>query len=241
MKGLVSAGRRCTPGANLAVRLDRFSEGWMTTRTIVLAFAVAGSLACASCAGPAAEAKQKPATRGEMALYVDDYAYRAASFGDEEVAAGKMGGPSWSSLVRTPQGTWKGQVASFASGGDPATYTFKRDNVGAPSYRSGLVELQVAGNRITGMGTDVTFTKVDGGYRLTGLWMKNNVDLTVTKDSARAQQEKYEASGPGRYVTASVPPLAIQLTGEAADVENPRFPEVALTALSLGWGVHPFP
>ena len=213
----------------------------MTTRSITLAIAAATSLVGASCAGPSAEAKKNSEALGEMALFVDDYAYRASSFGVQEVAAGKMGGPSFSSLVRTPQGTWKGQVASFCQGGDPVRYTFKREYVGSPRYRSGLVELTVVGSRITGLGTDVTFTKVDGGFRLTGLWMMDNVDLTVTKESARAQQERYKAVAPGRYVTASVPPLAVQLAGEATDLDDPKFPEVALAALSLGWGVHPFP
>lgn len=214
----------------------------MTARNATMLLAAAATtLVCASCAGPTAEAKKSPVTRGEAVLFVDDYAYRAASFGDDEVAAGKMGGPSWSSLKRNSQGIWRGQVASFSRGGNPTEYTFKRDNVGAPTYRSGLVELEIQGNRITGMGTDVTFTKVDGGFRLTGIWMKDNVDLTVTKETARSQQERYRVVSPGRYATSSVPPLAVQLTGEAANLDDPKFPEVALTVLALGWGVHPFP
>lgn len=213
----------------------------MKTRSIILALASATSLMCAACAGPTAEAKKDSTPGGEMALYVDDYAYRAASFNNQEVAAGKMGGPSWSSLKRTPEGTWKGQVATFSQGRNPTDYTFKRDSVGNPTYKSGLVELKVEGSRITGLGTDVTFTKVDGGFRLTGLWMMDNVDLTVTKESARSQQEKYKVSAPGRYVTASVPPLAVQLAGQSANLDDPKFPEVALAALALGWGVHPFP
>lgn len=213
----------------------------MNARNATLLLAAASALVSASCAGPTAEAKKKPETRGEAVLFVEDYAYRAASFGDDEVAAGKMGGPSWSSLKRSPEGIWRGQVASFSRGGNPTEYTFKRDNVGAPTYRSGLVELQIQGTRITGMGTDVTFTKMDGGFRLTGIWMKDNVDLTVTRDSARSQQERYRIVAPGRYATASVPPLAVQLTGEAANMDDPKFPETALTVLALGWGVHPFP
>ncbi|MGA8892062.1 MAG: hypothetical protein WB493_10870 [Anaeromyxobacteraceae bacterium] len=213
----------------------------MTTRFMVLTFALATGLLAASCAGTSAEARKESQPRGEMALYVDDYAYRAASFGDREVAAGKMGGPSWSTLVLTPQGTWKGQVASFGQGGNPTSYTFKRDSVGAPTYKSSLVEFRVEGSRITGLGTDVTFTKVDGGFRLSGTWLKDNVDLTVTRDSARSQQVRYGVTAPGRYVAASTPPLAIQLAGEAANLDDPKFPEVALTVLALGWGVHPFP
>ena len=213
----------------------------MKTRAIVLALGATTSLLCAACAGPTAESKKNSDPLGEMALYVDDYAYRASSFGVQEVAAGKMGGPSWSSLTRTPQGTWKGQVASFGQGRNPTDYTFKRDSVGNPTYRSSLVELKVEGSRITGLGTDITFTKVDGGFRLTGLWMKDNVDLTVTKESARSQQVQYKVTGPGLYVASSVPPLSVQLSGQAANLDNPKFPEVALAALSLGWGVHPVP
>ena len=213
----------------------------MTTRSGILALASSASILCAACAGPSAEAKKNSEALGEMALFVDDYAYRASSFGIQEVAAGKMGGPSFSSLMHTPQGTWKGQVASFCQGGDPTEYTFQREYVGNPRYRSGLVELKVEGSRITGLGTDVTFTKVDGGFRLTGLWMMDNVDLTVTKESARSQQMRFRATSPGIYVASSIPPLSVQLSGQAANLDDPKFPEVALAALALGWGVHPFP
>ncbi len=130
----------------------------------------------AGCAGASAEAARRSEPRGEIVFYVADYAYRAAAFDDHEVAVGRMGGPSFSSLTLTPSGTWKGQVATFGPGGDPTNYAFKRESVGAGAYPSGLVELTVEGSRITGMGTDVTFTRVDGGFRISGLWMKDNVD-----------------------------------------------------------------
>ena len=201
----------------------------------------ASILLAASCAGPSAEAARRSEPRGEIVFYVADYAYRAAAFDDHEVAVGRMGGPSFSSLTLTPSGTWKGQVATFGPGGDPTNYAFKRESVGAGAYPSGLVELTVEGSRITGMGTDVTFTRVDGGFRISGLWMKDNVDLTVTQTSARAQQLEFAGKGRGRYEAPSVPPLFVQLAGEAANLEEPPFPQIALAALAIGWGVHPNP
>ena len=94
---------------------------------------------------------------------------------------------------------------------------------------------------ITGLGTDVTFARIDGGFRLTGIWMMDNVDLTVTRESARAQRVRFTSLGGGRYQTPSVPPLFVQLSGEAANLEEAPFPEVALAVLSIGWGVHPYP
>ncbi|MGA8889931.1 MAG: hypothetical protein WB493_00085 [Anaeromyxobacteraceae bacterium] len=213
----------------------------MRPTSIGPAFAAAIAILASACAGPSAEAGKRPGPRGEIVFYVDDYAYRAAAFDDQEIGAGKMGGPSYSSLKLTPSGTWKGQVASFCSGGDPTDFTFKREYVGNPTYRSALVELQVEGSRITGMGTDVTFARIDGGFRITGIWMKDNVDLTVTRASARAQRVAFTSKGSGRFEAPTVPPLFVQLTGEAANLEDAPFPQVALTALAIGWGVHPYP
>lgn len=198
-------------------------------------------VAVACVAGPSVAAAEQPKPRGEIVFYVNEYAYRAASFDDTEVAVGKMGGPSYSSLKLTPKGTWGGKVASFRSGGDPTKFVFNKGNVGNPSYRSAGVFLKVKGNRITGFGTDVKFDKVDGGFRITGLWMKSNVDVTVTRSSARAQAVKFTSEEAGKYVTASTPPLTVVLHGEAAQVEDPPFPHMPLAVLSIGWGVHPYP
>ncbi len=209
-------------------------------RTFVgLAVSLAAILAM-GCAGASANAA-KPGPRGEIVLFVNDYGYRGAAFDDKTIGVGNVGGPSFSTLTLTPGGTWKGQVASFSSGGDPAEFYFKRAYVGKPTYPTSLIELEVVGSRITGIGTDVTFTRVDGGFRITGLWLKKNVDLTVTRTSARSQQITYTRKENGRYEAQTTPPLAVQVAGEAANPEDFPFPQGALAALAMGWGVHPFP
>ena len=79
------------------------------------------------------------------------------------------------------------------------------------------------------------------GNRITGLWMKSNVDLTVTRSFARAQAVEFTSTVDGRYETASTPPLTVVLHGEAARVDDPPFPHMVLAVLTVGWGVHPYP
>lgn len=213
----------------------------MRLAPVGIAIVTAAVILATGCAGPSTEAGRRTGPRGEIVFSVDDYAYRAAAFDEREVAVGKVGGPSYSSLELTPGGTWKGKVASFGSGGQPTDYPFKREFVGNPTYRSGVVELQVVGSRITGFGTDLTFTRIEGGFRVSGLWMKDNVDLTVTRTSARSQQAVFAVKERGRYEFPSVPPLVVRLSGDAARVEDPPFPQVVLAALAIGWGVHPYP
>ncbi len=201
----------------------------------------AAIVSAAGIAAPSIAAGEQPKPRGEIVFYVNEFAYRAASFDDTEVAVGKMGGPSFSSLQLTPGGTWNGQVASFRSGGNPTRFAFNKGIVGNPRYKSGLVELKAEGNRITGFGTDVTVSKVSGGFRITGLWMLSNVDVTVTRSSARAQAVKFTSKVAGRYESPSTPPLTVVLHGEAARIEDPPFPHMALAVLSIGWGVYPYP
>lgn len=213
-----------------------------TVRHLVTGLTLAAAVsAIAGIAVPSIAEAEQPVPRGEIVFYVNEFAYRAASFDDTEVSVGKMGGPSYSSLQLASSGTWNGKVASFRAGGNPARFVFKKGNVGNPWYKSAGVFLKAEGNRITGFGTDVKVTKVDGGFRITGLWMQSNVDLTVTRSFARAQAVQFTSTVDGRYETASTPPLTVVLHGEAARVEDPPFPHMALAVLMVGWGVHPYP
>ena len=102
------------------------------------------------------------------------------------------------------------------------------------------VELGVTGSRITGPGVDVTYSLVEGGgYRLVGLWMKANVDLTVTPTTCRDQYGSSPAHAPGVY-GGSVEDPVIRMTGEAVSLDAPRWPQVALAALSAGLGVRTY-
>ena len=99
------------------------------------------------------------------------------------------------------------------------------------------VELEVTGARITGPGVDVRYSVVEGGgYRLTGMWMRANVDLTVTPASCRDPFSDAPALAPGVY-GGSIENPWIRMTGEAAALDDPRWPQVALAALSAGLGV----
>jgi len=191
---------------------------------IAFAAAVCSSTGCAARDAPVAPVQQ-PA--GAITLYgVDGYIYRIAVFDGREVAVGPKDGPAYTSLDLTPAGTWKGTVASFADGG---------------RMYANYVELAVTDSRITGPGVDVTFARLEGGgFRLSGMWMKANVDLTVTPTTIRDQFGSAPALAPGVYGGRSLEDPAIRMTGEAASFDAPRWPHVALAALSAGLGVRTY-
>jgi hypothetical protein len=190
---------------------------------IAFAAAVCSSTACAARDAPVAPVQQ-PA--GAITIYgVNGYIQRIAVFDAREVAVGPKDGPAYTSLDLTPAGTWKGTVASFADGG---------------KMYANYVDLAITDSRITGPGVDVTLARLDdGGFRLSGLWMKANVDLTVTPASIREQVSTAPALAPGLYGGSLEDPW-LRLTGEAASLEAPRWPQVALAALSAGLGVRTY-
>ena len=97
--------------------------------------------------------------------------------------------------------------------------------------------LEIQEGRITGPAVNVTFTRVEGGFRLAGLWFKRNVDLVVDAKGARDHQTRYVREASGAYASTDLPNLYIFLVGDAARLEDPPWPELALAALSAGWGV----
>jgi len=132
-----------------------------------------------------------------------------------------MGGP----LVLVPGShapgyVGKGRLPSLLPGRGPDRVRLQARVRREPPYKSGLVELKVEGSRITGLGTGRDLHQGERGFRPTGLWMMDNVDLTVTKESAAPSKRVTRPVAPGRYVTASVPPLAVQISGEAANLET---------------------
>ena len=100
-----------------------------------------------------------------------------------------------------------------------------------------VVEITFEGNGITGPGIDVTITRVGGGFRLDGMWMKGSVDLLVTPTEIRGQSASYSRVPVGEYRQEEFPQYWIRLTGEAVGLEAPPFPEIALSALISGLGV----
>ena len=193
-----------------------------------LAFIAFAAAVCSStgCAGPGASVTTAPQPAGGITIYgTNGYIQRIAVFDDREIAAGPKDGPAYTSLDLTAAGTWKGTVASFADGG---------------KMYANYVDLAVTASRISGSGVDVTFARLDGGgFRIAGMWMKANVDLTVMPTSILQQVSNAPALAPGVYGGSLEDPW-LRLTGEAASLDAPRWPQVALAALSAGLGVRTY-
>jgi hypothetical protein len=126
------------------------------------------------------------------------------------VAAGPRGGPANWRLDLQPDGTWRS---------------------------GGVSVLTVQDSRITGPAVNVTYTRIEGGFRLTGLWFKRNVDLTVDGKGAQAQAHRYTRNAAGAYVSSDAPNVHVVLQGEAGRLDDPPWPYLAFAALCGGWGV----
>jgi hypothetical protein len=90
-------------------------------------------------------------------------------WGGGRVAAGPHDGYPSGSFERLPDGPWK----------------------------SGVTILDISKDRITGPNVDVSYTRVDGGFRLSGLWLGHDVELLVDVREAD-----------GTYVSKALPGLA---------------------------------
>ena len=156
-----------------------------------------------------------PDVKGGIAWYRNDgVLMKEAVWADGRIVAGPRGGPASAGLTRTPEGKWQGGGA----------------------YNQTIV-LEASAGRITGPSVNVTVTPVEGGFRVSGLWMGRNADLVVDATSARAQQIRFVRQTDGAYVSSDLPNMYIFLVGEAARLADPPWPELALTALVGGWGV----
>jgi hypothetical protein len=168
----------------------------------------------ASAEAPSAAPRAAPGVRGAITWLRNGYLEREAAWDAQRVAAGPRGGPPYGAFTRAADGKWKG-------GWD----------------RNETVELVVAGARLTGPSVNVTFTRVEGGFRLEGLWFKRNVSLLVDAKGARAQGRTFTRDASGGYVSDDLPGWRIVLVGEAGRLEDPPWPEIGIAALSAGWGV----
>ena len=154
-----------------------------------------------------------PATGG-IVMRDGERVARVAAFWPDRVAVGWPSGPADTYLDRKSTGSWSGA----AGGRDP-------------------FEVTVSGNRITGPGTDVTFTRITGGFRLTGLWSKCNVDLQITNSEAVTQMGRSVRQGDGAYPQPDWPRMTKTLVGAAANLTDPEWPQVPLLMLVAGWGI----
>jgi hypothetical protein len=168
--------------------------------------------ACAT-TGTSGGPRADPATGGIVTRDGDRVAWVAAVWSDR-VAAGSPSGPADTYLDRKSTGSWSGA----AGGMDP-------------------FELTVSEDRITGPGTDVTFTRIPGGFRLTGLWSKCNVELQITDSDVVTQMGRSERQADGAYPQPDWPRVTKTLVGAAANLTDPEWPQVPLLMLVAGWGI----
>jgi len=175
--------------------------------------------ACATATGVAERTRVAPTVapdvKGGIAWFRNDgVLVKEAVWGEGRIVAGPRGGPPAAGLTREPDGTWRGGGA----------------------YNQTIV-LKVSPGRITGPSVNVTVTPVEGGFRISGLWMGANADLVVDAKGARAQQIRFVRQADGSYVSGDLPNMYVFLVGEATRLDDPPWPELALTALVGGWGV----
>ena len=175
----------------------------------VVLFLAGGTNASAADVKPAAPA-MAPGVKGGIAwVRPNDYTSYEAVWSDKRVAAGPRGGPASASFERQADGTWK----------------------------TGVTVLEVKGSRLIAGKVDVTFTRLPDGFSLTGTFFNDNVSLVVDSKGARTRQFRYVRNEKGAYVSVDVPGNYVLLEGEAARLEDPKWPEVALAALAARWGV----
>ncbi|MEY2669360.1 MAG: hypothetical protein RJA59_1998 [Pseudomonadota bacterium] len=98
------------------------------------------------------------------------------------------------------------------------------------------VLLEVSGNRITGEGTNLTYTRVDGGFRLQGFWRYDRFNLLLTREKAVAAGREFRTDEKGAYSAGGAAGMRIVLEGRATGLGDPPWPQMALTVAAVGWG-----
>jgi hypothetical protein len=184
----------------------------MTIRRVLALLLLASG--CATTGGDRASdlTIDEPGVKGQIGWFrrSDDYLMWESAWTETRVAAGPRGGPANARFDLQPDGTWRS---------------------------GGVAVLTVQDSRITGPAVNVTYTRIEGGFRLTGLWFKRNVDLTVDGTGARAQAYRYTRNPAGAYVSSETPNNYVLLQGEAGWLDDPPWPHLALAFLCFGWGV----
>ena len=139
----------------------------------------------------------------------ETYTSYEAVWSDTRIAAGRRGGPAAASFDRQADGTWK----------------------------TGVTVLKVSGSRLTGNNVDLPLTRLPDGFRISGIFFKDDVDIVVEAKGARARQFRYVRSDKGAYASVDVPGNFVLLEGDAAWLADPQRPEIALAAVAARWGV----
>jgi hypothetical protein len=149
---------------------------------------------------------------------IDSPIVKAGAFGPTSVAV-TMGSAHSARLDRTPTGTWRGGAGLVSGYRFPETLD---------------VELTYVDGRITGPSVNVRYTPVPGGFRLDGLWLGDNVSLEVTTKHADVRSDRWARDAAGNYVSPNQ--TTVEFLGEAARLDAPTMPQMALMTLLFGWG-----
>lgn len=67
----------------------------------------------------------------------------------------------------------------------PAEASFERQADG--TWKTGVTVLKVDGSRLTGDNVDLTLTRLPDGFRISGIFFKDDVDIVVDARGARAR------------------------------------------------------
>jgi hypothetical protein len=184
------------------------------TRHVLLLSLLAS--ACASTGGGAANVPLDPLALsprtealGAIVQLRDGQVVQRGSWDEARIATGAGTGPAAAAYLRTVDGRWV---------------------VGEDML------LTVSGNRMTATGTNLTWTRGDGGFRLEGFWYYCRFSLVLTRDRAVAAGRDYARGADGAYTTPALPGLRVVLEGEANRLDDPPWPHLALTALAIQWG-----
>ena len=161
---------------------------------------------------PLAEAPQTESL-GAIVEYQGAQVLKRGAWAEARIATSAGEGPLTSKYLRTADGRWRVRL-----------------NDG--SY----VLLEVSGNRITGEATNLTYTRVDGGFRLEGFWRYDQFSLLLTREKAVAAGREFLPDARGAYTAGGAAGTRILLEGRATGLGDPAWPQMALTAAAVDLG-----
>ena len=137
------------------------------------------------------------------------------------------------------RGAWDEARIATSTGDGPLTSRYLRTADGRWRVRLNdgrYVLFEVSGNRITGEGTNLTYTPVDGGFRLEGFWRYDRFSLLLTREKAVAAGREFRLDAAGSYTTSGVAGTRFLLDGRAKRFDDLPWPQMALTAVAIEWG-----
>ncbi len=149
---------------------------------------------------------------------IDTPIAQAAAFGPDSVAV-TAGAAHSARMDRTATGAWQGGMG-LVSG-----YRF-------PEKLN--VELTFEKDRIKGPSVDVLYTPIPGGFRLSGLWLGENVSLEINERYAQVRSDRWVRDAAGNYVASDF--STMEFLGEARRMDAPTMPQMAIMLLLFGWG-----